>query len=54
MSTGEGNERKAVVLVVDAAIAQHIADLIASMLSLNGYGHNGASIIDWPVEVPNA
>jgi hypothetical protein len=41
-------EKKAILLVCDAAIAQEMANLIAALLSLNGYAHNGASVIDWP------
>ena len=42
---------KAIVLIVPeelAGQADHIARLIASTLTLNGYGHNTPSVIDWP------
>lgn len=41
---------KAVVLVVPDDVADEIARLIASALSLNGYGHNAPGVIDWPTD----
>jgi hypothetical protein len=43
---------KAVVLVVPEDQAEEVSRLVASALSLNGYRHNGPSIIDWPVDTP--
>ena len=41
---------KAVVLLVPDDVADEIGRLIASTLSLNGYGHNTPGVIDWPTD----
>lgn len=46
---------KAVVLVVpDDGQADDVARLIAAALTINGYDHNGPSVIDWPVTTPGS
>jgi hypothetical protein len=40
---------RAVVLVIpDEVDADDVARLIAAALSINGYGHNSPSVIEWP------
>lgn len=41
--------RKAILLIVPEDDAEDMSRLIAATLSMNGYGHDGPSVIDWPI-----
>jgi len=40
---------KAIVITCGDAVAEDVARLLASALTLNGYQHDGPAVIDWPV-----
>lgn len=46
---GEVREKKAIVLVCPEDVAEDVAHLIASVLSLNGYDHGKPAVIPWPL-----